>query len=488
MRRLIAIFCLGAVLAGCGGGSDSHPLPDASSSQPTENSSIAVVITGKQSDLIAGDLLRFSAQQSATQTDSTYRWALVDKPLGSQALLQGDNTVDVQFIADTAGEYKLNLTLTTASGSKTSSVVIRVAANQQPIVDLQNPVLQNLLTDQRIRFDASASRDPELRALQLRWEVEMQPVGSNLVLSQQSVLEFTPAVAGDYKIKLTVTDGVNTVSEQRSFTVYKSALTLKADANSVMSAAQQVSAFFGEGSLDMPQTHAATEHLKIATDDVVGPHFLFTLHLKEDGDRNVAFNNTDRQRAEIKSYSQSADALLCREGDRMEVDFSFKTDDIQVSTSFTHLFQLKGKADNPLFTLSAQKTSGVTALRLNHLQGTTKLSQLAAVQWEQVRNTWLAITLKFSCGQQGYLEVVIKDAKTGQTTYLNEKFTGLKMWQDVSNDVYGIKTGLYRKIKDDCIPAQADAVKSCADASVMKSGFIRLEDSVRLGHLTIRKL
>jgi hypothetical protein len=487
MRRLIAIFCLGTLLAGCGG-SDSGSSLDATSSQPAENSSIVAVITGKQSDLITGDMLRFTAQQSATQTDATYRWTLVDKPAGSLALLQGDKTVDAQFIADTAGEYKLNLTVTVASQSKTSSVVIRVAANQSPIVDLQTPKLQNLLTDKGIRFDAAASRDPELRSLQMRWQVEAEPVGSNLVLPQQSVLEFTPVVAGDYKIKLTVTDGVNTVSEQRSFTVYKSALTLKADANSGMSAAQQVTAFFGEGSLDMPQTHATTEHLKIATDEVVGPHFLFTLHLKEDGDRDIAFKNTDRQRAEIKSYSQSADALLCREGDRMEVDFSFKTDDIQVSTSFTHLFQLKGKADNPLFTLSAQKTSGETALRLNHVQGTTKLSPLAAVQWDQVRNTWLAITLKFSCGQQGYLDVLIKDAKTGQTTYLNKKFSGLKMWQDVSNDVYGIKTGLYRKIKDDCIPAQADATKSCADVNVMKSGFTRLEDSVRLGHLTIRKL
>ncbi|RVT44837.1 hypothetical protein EMM73_15205 [Rheinheimera sediminis] len=479
MRRFIPVFCASVLLSACGGGGEATEVASA----------ISAVISGTTTNLIAGDTLSLSASKSVTSSAAaSYRWTLSEKPAGSAVLLESANTADLQFIADRAGDYKVNLTVSDAGQTKTTSLVIQVAVNQQPELSLLSPELQNVLIDQSMRFDAAASRDPEGRALQFQWQVLSEPTGSQLVLADQSVLNVTPAVSGQYNFRLVVSDGMNRVSKDIGFTAYKSALSFKADATSAKTAEQQVTAFFGEGSLDMPLSHPAAEHLQIETDDVVGPHFVFKLHLLDDGDRELGFNDTDRQRAEIKSYSQSADALVCREGDRMEVDFSLKSDDINLSTSFTHLFQLKGKADTPLFTLSAQKTDGETALRLNHVQGTSRLSPLAAVPWDKVKDSWLAISLGFSCGSQGYLNIVIKDQHPGGVTYLDQKFPELKMWQDQSNDVYGIKTGLYRKIKENCLPAQADATASCADLSLIKKGLERPEDKVRLGQINIRKL
>lgn len=479
MRIVIPMFCISLLLSACGGGGGD--------SSPEAAAQLSAVISGPTTAVIAGDLLRFSASNSVASKAATYSWSLAEKPAGSNAKLDTSNAVDMQFTADSAGDYKVNLIVAESAQTKATSLVIRVAANQSPVLNLIKPELQNFLTDRSIKFDAAATVDPESRPLQFQWQVLSEPTGSQLQLPAQNQIEFTPLVSGHYKIRLIVDDGVQRVSEDVVFTVYKSIMRLNADASRMTTAAQQLTAFFGEGSLDMPLDHPTAEHLTIETDDVVGPHFVFTLHLMKDGDREVIFDDTDRQRAEVKSYSQSPDALVCREGDRMEIDFSLKSDDINLSTSFTHLFQLKGKADTPLFTLSAQKTAGVTALRLNHVQGSTRLSPLAEVPWDQVRNSWLAISLGFSCGPQGYLELVIKDQQTGAVTYVDKKFPELKMWQDQSNEVYGMKTGLYRKIKEDCLPAQSDATKPCAAKDIIKEGLERSEDKVRLGHLSIRK-
>lgn len=477
MRQLIPVVCLNLLLSGCGGGDAAEVVPP-----------ISAIISGAASDAIVGDTLRLSAKQSVTASASAvYSWAITEQPAGSRSSLVNANAVDVQFIADLAGDYKLTLTVTDGGQSKTTSALIQVAANQIPQLKLVTPELKNLLINKAIRLDAAASKDPELRPLQYQWQVLAQPQGSTLTLAQQSQIDITPIVSGDYRFKLTLSDGVNSVSDEVAFTAYKSVLTLKADASSSLSAAQQLTAFFGEGSLDVPSTHEGAEHLSIANDDVGGAHFVFTVHLSDDGDRDVPLKMTDRQRVEVKSYSQSAESLVCRKDDRMELDFNFKTDDIDLSPSFTHVFQLKGKADTPLFTLSVQDTQKVKALRLNHVQGGTKLEPLAAVPWEQVKNNWLAISMRFSCGEQGYLEVQVRDKLKPETIYLNEKHTNLKMWQDQSNEVYGIKTGLYRKVKANCQPIDSAAELTCEETTLRKE-FSHLEDKVRLGDMTIRKL
>lgn len=490
MRLFISIVPLCLLVAACGGG-DSGVAQNANQSSGNSSaatSSLTAVITGNTSNILAGDMISLSAQQSLTAgVTPTYSWSIVEKPASSLATLPNNQDVNLQFVADMPGDYKLNLTVTAGTQSKTSSVLIKVSNNQQPTLKLQTSSLQNVLTDKPIRLDASASTDPEMRAIQYEWMILSQPVGSQLTLLPQSQVDVTPLVAGDYSLKLTITDGVNTRSEVVAFTAYKSIQLLQADASGNSTAVQQVTTFFGEGSLDLPMTDTTAEHLTIATDPVVGAHFIFTLHTKADGDRETPFNQTDRQRAEMKSYSQSADALVCRLGDRMAIDFSLKMDNIQLSTSFTHLFQLKGKDEMPLFTLSAQKTAGVTALRLNHLAADNKLKPLAAVPWEQVSNRWLDISLRFSCEQQGFLDATIKDKVAGTPTYLSHQSRDIKMWQDVSHDVYGMKTGLYRKIKEDCLPAQPSAALSCGDPAVMKKEFSNSQDSVRIANLKIRK-
>ncbi len=78
------------------------------------------------------------------------------------------------------------------------------------------------------------------------------------------------------------------------------------------------------GSLDLPETHGEPlSHLALGTDPVWGDFVALSLHLQADGDREVAWSDSDRQRAEFKSYSNSPDSLLCGYGDEMRVQFRF---------------------------------------------------------------------------------------------------------------------------------------------------------------------
>ena len=52
--------------------------------------------------------------------------------------------------------------------------------------------------------------------------------------------------------------------------------------------------------------------------------------------------NSDRQRNEIKTYDKSPDNLLGVEGEEVVYKWKFKLDaDMQLSSSFTHVHQLK---------------------------------------------------------------------------------------------------------------------------------------------------
>ena len=83
------------------------------------------------------------------------------------------------------------------------------------------------------------------------------------------------------------------------------------------------------------------------------------MHVTPDNDRCI---NTDRQRNEIKSYDKSPDNLLGVEGEEVVYKWKFKLDEnLQVSSSFTHVHQLKSVGGNlesmPMYTLTLRKSN-----------------------------------------------------------------------------------------------------------------------------------
>lgn len=78
-------------------------------------------------------------------------------------------------------------------------VVSIVGSPTSLTVELGNPVT----------LDASNSKDPEAKNLTFKWEILSQPTGSSVILTNSTsvILTFIPTSEGDYKLKLTCSDG-----------------------------------------------------------------------------------------------------------------------------------------------------------------------------------------------------------------------------------------------------------------------------------------
>lgn len=483
MYKFINLLMLSLVIAGCGGGSEQKQEP--------QSAAVVSVISPIASSFIVGDTISLNGGQSQGGAGQlSYSWTLTDKPAGSVVQIN-TTSAQLQFVADMAGEYLVSLEVSALGQRHSSSIRLQVNANQSPELKLADLSDQTLILGSSWLLDASLSTDPEQRALSFNWQLTRQPQGSALQLATGSKIEFNPKVAGAYTIVLEVSDGYNKVQRQLEWMVYRTQSVLQADLASGQSAAAQLTSFFGEGSLDLPLTHAKTqltptqtaEHLQLATNAEAGDHFVLLSHVKLDGDRAVLLSDTDRQRTEFKSYNQSPESLVCRQGDQLKVAYLMKADDLKLSTSFTHLFQLKGQSELPLFTLSAQRTDTVEALRLRYQP---ENRTLAAVAWEKVNNRWLDVSMAFQCAEQGYLKVKIKDLQTGEL-YMDFSQSAVVMWQGVSDDVYGIKAGIYRKVKENCTPSQPEAATACSDTEI-KKGLDNEQDSLRIGRFSISKL
>ena len=101
-------------------------------------------------------------------------------------------------------------------------------------------------------------------------------------------------------------------------------------------------------------------HIDEAFDEILQKNvFQFYSHVEEDNDRCRKF---DRARTEIKAYDKSAPEQLATEGETHTYTWSFFINEgFLVTTSFTHLFQLKasgGDDSAPVLTLTTKRNSG----------------------------------------------------------------------------------------------------------------------------------
>ena len=135
--------------------------------------------------------------------------------------------------------------------------------------------------------------------------------------------------------------------------------------------------------------------------------FRFFMHTNFDNDRCTNF---DRQRNEIKTYSQSPDNLLGIENETVVYKWKFKLPNgFQSSPNFTHIHQLKSVGGEfsslPMYTLTTRKSSP-DRLELRYAetddQITLKQTDLAPFIGE-----WLEVTETIKYGQSGTYEISI---------------------------------------------------------------------------------
>jgi len=142
-------------------------------------------------------------------------WSMDDKPEGSSSVLHATMGDSVFLIPDTDGVYTISLTAITLQGYSASSVVeIYASDDLPPVVDF-TLIPETIILGDSLLADASPTFDPEGDEMEFKWRI-ITPVrgqgNGNYVLGTLSddgeTYTMIPTGTGEYKVQLTVSDGI----------------------------------------------------------------------------------------------------------------------------------------------------------------------------------------------------------------------------------------------------------------------------------------
>ena len=243
--------------------------------------------------------------------------------------------------------------------------------------------------------------------------------------------------------------------------------TLDADGDAVgMDTYDLIRAFGGPNPIEAPDlypiNHPGVRHIAEDSDAIVGNHFVFSIHRDIDIDRD-RIENDDRQRNEIKTYSGSEEALKGYENETFVFRWKFRINAaMEVSTRFTHLFQLKavgGDDSHPVLTISGAERSGEDGIEVRYSpqQQDTILQRRA---WSTVTGEWLEAYCRATFAESGDLRMIVTRIRDGEVIF-DIDAQGLDLWRgtDASHFVRP-KWGIYRSILDrDNLRADEETVR-----------------------------
>jgi len=199
-----------------------------------------------------------------------------------------------------------------------------------------------------------------------------------------------------------------------------------------------------------PINHPAVKHIYEDSDATVGNHFVFTIHRDIDIDRDRV-EIDDRQRNEIKTYASSEEAVKGFENETFIFRWKFKINaGMEVSTRFTHLFQLKavgGPDSHPILTISGAERSGEDGIEVRY----SPLQQGSILQrqdWSMVTGEWLEAYCRVTFAESGDLRLIVTRLRDDAVVFDIDQ-QGLDLWrgEDASHFVRP-KWGIYRSILD----------------------------------------
>ena len=172
--------------------------------------------------------------------------------------------------------------------------------------------------------------------------------------------------------------------------------------------------------------------------------FRFFMHVTPDNDRCI---NTDRQRNEIKSYDKSPDNLLGVEDEEVVYKWKFKLDEnLQVSSSFTHVHQLKSVGGNlesmPMYTLTLRKSTP-DRLELRYAETDTQIT-LKQTDLAPLKGVWLEVEETITYGTSGAYSIEIKKVSDDSVLfdYTNNSIINWRTGADFVRPKWGIYRSL----------------------------------------------
>ena len=190
-----------------------------------------VAVANAPSDVSAGSFVQLDGNTSKDPQGRglTFSWTFVSRPLGSHAELIDANSPTPSFQADVPGTYVLELTVSSSVSSSTARVTINVSTCKAtaPAIGEVKSSKTTLNIGEAAQLSADVSDADNLtpcsanQVLTYNWELIRQPAGSQTSLN--TAHSETPSLvvdkAGDYVVRLTVTDSTGLSSQPKSITL-----------------------------------------------------------------------------------------------------------------------------------------------------------------------------------------------------------------------------------------------------------------------------
>ncbi len=170
-----------------------------------------VADAGPDQNVYTGTLVTLdgSGSHDADGDSLTYQWRLVSSPAGSAAALVDATTSAPSFTPDIDGTYVAELKVSDGEQESPASPVTITAttANSVPVANAGPD--QSVYVGSTVTLDGSGSSDADGDPLNYTWTLQSGPAGSSAELVDAGTVapSFTPDVAGDYVVNLTVSDG-----------------------------------------------------------------------------------------------------------------------------------------------------------------------------------------------------------------------------------------------------------------------------------------
>ena len=167
----------------------------------------------------------------ATATDPeldavTYAWSVVSEPTGAEVTLADAASAKTRATGLTApGEYVFEVAVSDADHTVKREVMLTVFAENQPpiLADVHNRIPIMVTLPHSTTELRAGAWDVEGDTVTYQWSVVQQPQGSNVTLeapTEQKCKLSNITVAGDYTIRLAVSDPTHTVNEDLNVTVF----------------------------------------------------------------------------------------------------------------------------------------------------------------------------------------------------------------------------------------------------------------------------
>lgn len=219
--QLAYLLTTGLLVTGCNGGSVS---PDKSLNNLTTNQA-PIAIAGINQQVKQGDRVQLDGTSSVDYDNDliTYQWRFLSTPHQSSTALDNSKALKPSFIADKIGTYLLELVVNdgkaTSRPNQVKIVAITKDDNSPPTINLTQERSENLANAHMLNAWA---KDADGDKLYFNWEIIDQPEGSQPTIDNpyDSLPRISTDTIGDYQVRVTVSDGYDSVSGTTTVSFY----------------------------------------------------------------------------------------------------------------------------------------------------------------------------------------------------------------------------------------------------------------------------